>query len=165
MWMTFLIYGLLAAAALWFGANPRLPRAARFVLVVAVVALAVVVIYVIGDKTFLGDEPWYRRSPYEEALLFLLMVLGMVARYLTSAIEERRRKLAARKTKPRRKPGIDFDIWEFSYPLLVSVITFGLLLQQIGEEGLALTNSILSFQTGFFWQTLLARSQPAAADG
>ena len=51
---------------------------------------------------------------------------------------------------------MEWDRWEFVYPLLVSVITFGALLGQLEDTVANLPNLILSFQTGFFWQTILA---------
>jgi hypothetical protein len=51
------------------------------------------------------------------------------------------------------------DPWDFSRPFLVSVATFGGLLSQIGDRRLDWATLALSFQTGFFWQTLLKRKQ------
>jgi hypothetical protein len=53
-------------------------------------------------------------------------------------------------------PGLEFDMWEFAYPMLLSAITFSSLLPQLKGDGLTLENTLLGFQTGFFWQTLLA---------
>ena len=47
-----------------------------------------------------------------------------------------------------KKPSIEFDAWEFSYPLFVSVITFGTLLSQLEGNVLNVANIVLSFQTG-----------------
>jgi hypothetical protein len=86
------------------------------------------------------------------------MLLGMAARYVTKAIEERRDKLAKWREggSTGNRPGLDFDKWEFTYPLLISAITFGTVLSQEKDSGLSVANALLSFQTGFFWQTLLA---------
>jgi hypothetical protein len=102
--------------------------------------------------------PWYDNTPVREIILFVVMLLGTVARYITKAIEERRTKiLALRETgKPFEKPGLEWDTWEFSYPLFVSIVTFGALLSQVKEPSLSLASIVLGFQTGFFWQTILA---------
>jgi len=36
-----------------------------------------------------------------------------------------------------------------------SFVTYGALLAQIGDSMITLANATLSFQTGFFWQTIL----------
>jgi len=114
-----------------------------------------------SGPTILGGPAWFRRSPWWEVVLFVIMLLGMMCRYMTAAIEERRARL--RDGVSGRRIKIRFDAWEFSYPLFVSVITFGGVLSAISTEGLNLTNAILSFQTGFFWQTILASRAPAPA--
>ena len=108
---------------------------------------------------FLGEVAWYDRFPYREIILFLIMLTGMVARTLTLAIERRRKVIAQLSEGGAQfeKPGLDLDVWEFSYPFLVSVLTFGGLLSQIGDEQLSLLVLVLAFQTGFFWQTVLKR--------
>ncbi len=85
----------------------------------------------------------------------------MIARYMTNAIEVRREKISALQKQggAYSTPSLAFDIWEFSYPLFVSVVTFGGLLSQLKDHTLSLANAVLSFQTGFFWQTILAGRQ------
>jgi hypothetical protein len=126
------------------------------VAVLLVAGSTLIFFWTLSSGEFLGEgDAWYERSPMKEAIAFSLMLLGMTARYFTKAIEERRAKYTA---DPTKKHSIRFDFWEFSYPLFVSVITFGVLLQQLGSEELNLANLVLSFQTGFFWQTILGRS-------
>jgi hypothetical protein len=86
------------------------------------------------------------------------MLVGMAIRYVTKAIEERRERIAAWKESGKLggAPGLEFDRWEFVYPMLLSAITFGSLLPQIKSDELTLETTLLAFQTGFFWQTLLA---------
>ena len=159
MWLTFLVIGLIVGAAFWLIERRKwrlLPRLGLLLCTVIVFAIAV---YLMSGVTFLGEAAWYDRFPYREIILFLIMLIGMVARTLTLAIE-RRRKVIARLSEsgaPLEKPKLDLDVWEFSYPFLASVLTFGGLLSQIGDEHLSLLVLILAFQTGFFWQTLLKR--------
>jgi 3-methyladenine DNA glycosylase Tag len=52
--------------------------------------------------------------------------------------------------------GLDFDVWDFVQPFLVSLVTFGAIVARTSESEM-LTNILLVFQTGFFWQTVLAK--------
>jgi hypothetical protein len=109
----------------------------------------------------LGKGVSFQELPIAEGLLFVTMLFGMVASYLTKQIEQRRNRIEEkRKRADTSSTPLEFDIWEFTYPMLVSVITFGIILQSIGEKAVDLPSVILSFQTGFFWQTVLARSVP-----
>jgi hypothetical protein len=94
------------------------------------------------------------------------MILGMMSRYLTKAIDVRRERIQELEQAgaPFKKPGIDFDAWEFSYPFFVSVITYGLLMSQMERDDITVPNIALSFQTGFFWQTILAAKQKATGE-
>ena len=117
-----------------------------------------------GPSTLGGPGKWYETSPYVEALFFVVMLAGMIARYITKAIEIRREKIAElqREGGNFTKPMLEFDAWEFSYPLFVSVVTYGALLSQLKDHSFSIGNATLSFQTGFFWQTLLATKQQSA---
>jgi hypothetical protein len=98
---------------------------------------------------------WWNESPLRELLLFALMLSGMAARVLSLAIE---RRGAA---KDGKLPPVTVDRWEFVYPMLFAVPTFGALLSQAQAETLTLVNVVLAFQTGFFWQTILKRAEAA----
>lgn len=43
--------------------------------------------------------------------------------------------------------------------MFVSVVTFGALVTQLKDHTLSVSNATLSFQTGFFWQTILTAKQ------
>lgn len=119
-----------------------------------------------GPQVLSSDEStWLNATPYRELLLFVLMLIGMTARFVTAAIEERRAQIAALRASgktDRRSLSIPirFDRWELVYPMMVSVITFGALLHQLESTEVTLANAIISFQTGFFWQTILVRAEP-----
>ena len=87
------------------------------------------------------------------------MLLGMAARYFSYLIEQRRDEIQRLRAQNADSRGVKirFDIWEFSYPLFFSVVTFGSLLTQVGDNGFTVANTVLSFQTGFFWQTLIKK--------
>ena len=98
----------------------------------------------------------YDVSPYREFVQFALMLSGMAARVLSTAIE--RRSVNGNKLGP-----IAVDRWEFVYPMLFAVPTFGALLIQDKSGTLELKDAILAFQTGFFWQTILKRDAANSA--
>jgi hypothetical protein len=87
-------------------------------------------------------------------ILFSLTLVGMVARVLNVAIENRGQE----KNKGQGRV-VTVDRWDFVYPMLFAVPTFGALLSQTHSETLALTDVISAFQTGFFWQTILKKGE------
>jgi len=117
------------------------------------------IIFLNTQPVKLGENSWYNKTPAKELILFLIMLLGIIARYFTKLIEERREKISELKKNGAsfEKPKLEFDLYEFMYPIFISVITFGSLMSQIEIKTLVLSNIILSFQTGFFWQTLLSK--------
>lgn len=158
MWASFIVIGIFAAACAWLiqRGEPRYSKLALSLFIV--IAVAGGGFYFLSGPATLGPEHWWEISPWREMTLFVSLLLGMAIRYLTKAIEERREKLAEWRAagSSGNRPGIEVDKWEFAYPLLVSAITFGTLLSQIKNNQLTMENVLLSFQTGFFWQTLLA---------
>ncbi len=162
MWVSFLAYGILISIFVWLLQRRSWRIWLRLSLIIIVVCIFAIVVYIgDGPETLGPRERWYTENPGREIVFFVLMLLGMTARYLTQAIESRRERIKKLQKKGDRfkKPRIEFDIWEFSYPMLVSVITFGALLSQIEETAPTLASMTLSFQTGFFWQTILAAKQ------
>lgn len=166
MWLQFVCIGLVACAvAAIFAVGPRWstsPKTRRtFTAAISLVALlAVSMTFLAPTGITLGDStPWFDRSPWRESILFVLMLAGMAGRFVTQAIEERRARM---KEKSGRPVSIRFDAWDFVYPMMVSVITFGVLLQQLDSEAMSAANVVMSFQTGFFWQTILARANGKA---
>jgi len=117
------------------------------------------IIFLNTQPIMLGKDSWYNNTPVKEIILFLIMLSGIIARYFTKLIEERREKISEliKTGASFEKPELEFDLYEFMYPIFISVITFGSLMSQIEIKTLVLSNIILSFQTGFFWQTLLSR--------
>ncbi len=159
MFKFFTIFGILVSVMIWVLQRQHLNLLLRISISGLLLCLIGITVYFNMEPVTLGDKSWYDISPFKEIVLFIIMLLGMVARYFTKAIDERREKIAKLKKsgKPFKKVKIEFDMWEFSYPLFVSVITFGGVLSQTSMETLTLSNVIISFQTGFFWQTLLTK--------
>ncbi len=106
----------------------------------------------ISEPVHLGGERWFNISPSRELLLFAAMLLGMIARVLSIEIEKWR-------ANRLRTSGPQINRWDLVYPMLVSIPTFGALLSQTNAESLTLQALILSFQNGFFWQTILKREE------
>ena len=162
MSFVFTFNGLLVTAMIWLIQRQKWSLTKRLLLSSILVVLIGLSIYLITSKKFLDGGDWYEKRPFKEAILFFVMLCGMSARYITKAIEDRREKLKQlTRSDSSRKPKLEFDAWEFSYPLFFSVVTFGGLLSQIKDENLTFTTIILSFQTGFFWQTLLKKEIPS----
>jgi hypothetical protein len=163
----FIIIGLatVAVIALWAGFQSGFRGArATVAIVVSLVVVLLIAWFGLTRSTELGDPSPGLASPYREIVLFVIMLAGMAARFLTRAIETRRERIAAARTAGGGAAiGIEFDVWEFVYPMITSVMTFGLLLQQIGDGALSVATVVLAFQNGFFWQTLLGQIESRMA--
>jgi hypothetical protein len=146
------IVGTASLAALSFSRWRWWWRVALALLITVVVAGGLI----FTGPSYLGKEQWFDKSPFREFFLFAMMVLGMAARVLSLAIEEY-------KTKKDPAKGLEMSRWDFVYPLLFAVPTFGALLSQIGSETITFANVVLSFQNGFFWQTILKRTDAKLA--
>jgi len=158
MIINFMVSGILIASFIWILQNRLLPNPIRVILAVICLMGFTFSMYLAAGPVLLSQKNWYNASPFIEIILFLLMIFGMAARYFTNAIEVRRNKIKKRKSSDHlayEKPSLEFDLWEFSYPLFFSVVTFGALLSQLDEKIISITSAVLSFQTGFFWQTIL----------
>lgn len=114
---------------------------------------------VISVRNFLGPDSWYEASPFKELILFFLMGLGMLARVLTLAIEQRKKRQAKLAKGARNKVGIEIDKWDLVYPFLSSAIVFGAVMEIVGNSELAFPIVLLAFQNGFFWQTIIGKQE------
>lgn len=100
----------------------------------------------------LGETNWWEQTPFRQIIFFFIMILGMCFSVVYAAICERRRKKAAGKTVSSR---LEIDIWDIVQPLLLSVLTYGALNGQLAGRPFNTATVVLSFQTGFFWQTVV----------
>jgi len=137
---------LIASAAKW-----RWWWGVTFAVVLAAVVAAVFAWT--GEPLTLGNKQWFERSPIRELNLFIVMLLGMAARVVSVAIERRKNPDGAAQAPVKTR-------WEFVYPMLFAIPTFGALLGQVSGDSVSMGNIILSFQTGFFWQTVLKTAEP-----
>lgn len=129
----FLIPGLLAAALAWFGERlieSRIEGSA-------------------GSIHFLlrgSTTPGQSLIPWVGLVYFCAMVAGMFAHTTWDAISKRR----------SRKPPV-FDKWLYLRPALVAPIIFIAVLKLVGGSNFDFAALLLSFQNGFFWQTVLSK--------
>jgi len=161
--MAIFVPGIFLAGCIWIVQTRRFGWKTKGGMLIVLCLAFAAFVSLIQTRSFLGNTAWYERTPYKEICFLLLMLFGMIVRYFAYAIEQRRDRIAQlRKAgEPDPKLSLQFDVWEFSYPLLFSVVTFGGLLGQVKDGGLSVANAVLSFQSGFFWQTLLKKSAPA----
>ncbi len=99
---------------------------------------------------------WYENPYSKVSILALFMILGMVTNYTYDYLQARiRAKDAA--AQGRGKAKLPPFIWEkFLSPIIVSGLVFAVIWKAVGAEKLALTTILVSYQNGFFWQTLLS---------
>jgi hypothetical protein len=100
---------------------------------------------------------WLDQIQWSYVIAFTSMLVGMTASYFNRLINERRAKIdeLQKKGDPSRLD-LNFDLWDFVQPLFVSVLTFGAIVARVNSSEF-FTNVLLGFETGFFWQTILAR--------
>jgi len=156
MWLTFILYGIILTLIIFVFQRNKLNFYLRITLIVILFLLLLLCIY-LNSVIFLSNNIWYNKSPSTELIFFFMMLLGMFARYISKAIEDRNVTINKLRISGEKfeKPKLELDIWEMAYPLFFSIITFGMLLRYISTEQVELTELVLSFQTGFFWQTIL----------
>lgn len=84
--------------------------------------------------------------PWVGVVYFVAMVVGMFAHTTWDAIN-------------KRKAGKDpvFDRWLYFRPALVAPIIFIAVLKLVGGSSFDFAALLLSFQNGFFWQTVLSK--------
>jgi hypothetical protein len=109
-----------------------------------------------GPQSLGPTETILEHVQWRLVVAFVSMLSGMAASYLNKLINERRAKIEKLRRKgDLSKPGLDFDLWDFLQPFVVSLITFGAIAAR-GNGSDVVTNILLGFQTGFFWQTVLS---------
>lgn len=98
-------------------------------------------------------EDWYQIAPWKHLILFLVMFLGMITNYLFEFIQTR---IKAKESKGKIK--LPQFIWEkMVLPLVVAGILFSYFWGQHSGEAMGLTVIFISYQNGFFWQTILEK--------
>jgi hypothetical protein len=123
--------------------------------------VASVLVWAIGFGLLYFFTPSFRvlgpvgGSPYlADIVLFVVLILGMSAKYLWDLIEIRSDRNSKR-SPGQPTVGLGFDFWDFVKPMLVSVIVFGAVMNEKHE--LTRIAVLASFQNGFFWQTVFKK--------
>jgi hypothetical protein len=129
----FLIPGLIAAALAWFGER----------LIESRIAGSGGSIHFLLKGSASSDE---NVIPWVGLVYFVSMVLGMSAHTTWDAI-----------TKRRGGKAPAFDKWLYLRPALVAPIIFIAVLKLVGGTSFDFAALLLSFQNGFFWQTVLSK--------
>ena len=155
--LSFIILGFIVALGIWTYERTIWNWLIRLALLFCISILFVLTAYMFRPVRFLNDMPWYDTSHYREIIFFLVMLTGMVSSTLSRAIKDRRQEIARLKKSGSQfeTPGLVIDRWDLLHPFLFSLVTFGGLLSQIEDQLFSLASVTLSFQTGFFWQTVL----------
>jgi hypothetical protein len=81
-----------------------------------------------------------------EGLLYAVMLMGMASKVMLDAMN--------------RKRGVKFNKHGFLKPLLVSPIVFGAVYGAAGDEASSILLLLLSYQNGYFWQSVLNKNAP-----
>jgi hypothetical protein len=98
-------------------------------------------------------EIWYQNTPWKHAILFVVMLLGMVTNYFFELVQAR---IKAKESNGQVQ--LPKFIWEkLVLPLLIAGILFGYFWGEHSHEPMELTVILISYQNGFFWQTILAK--------
>lgn len=150
-------YGIAGAGALLLAvAASRLPRWGKIAALVVLVATLGVLGSILLSRPITRnaevEEGWYREAPWKHLLLFAAMLLGMVSNTLFDYLNARVR---ARKAGKRSMPKL---LWEeMLMPVVIAGLVFGYFWGKHGGEEMSLAMFLVSYQNGFFWQSVLEK--------
>ncbi|MBN2092727.1 hypothetical protein JW964_24105 [candidate division KSB1 bacterium] len=97
------------------------------------------------------EECWHQIAPWKHIILLIVMLLGMITNYFFEFLQAR---IKAKESAGQAK--LPKFIWEkLVLPLLIAGILFGYFWGQHGKEPMGLAIIFISYQNGFFWQTIL----------
>lgn len=151
----YLLTGL--AALLLAASASRLPRWGKIVaLALLIIVFGLLGMILLSRPITRNVEPeeagWYTETPWKHLLLFGAMLLGMVSNTLFDYLNARVR---ARKAGKRSMPKL---LWEeMLMPIVIAGLVFGYFWGKHGEEEMSLASFLVSYQNGFFWQSVLEK--------
>ena len=151
----FAAVGLLATAAIYGMTGHRAVWRKLAITVPAFGAIAVV--WWTGAVGTRGSAAWWEQPLWRDLLLYAVMLAGMMFRVVWDQLEARHRQYSHAVTRRHRGPR--FDFWDFVYPVLPSLVVFQGVLWLAGKNELSLPLCLTSFQNGFFWHALLAKTK------
>jgi hypothetical protein len=142
---TLFLYGVLNRWAIW-----------KKILFLVVMAIFIGVVWnVLPDSR--GSEAWWQSAVWRNAILYVVMLAGMMFRVVWDEIEEWRQHNAKTGVRKKRRPS--FPFWQFVYPVMPSLALFQAVLWMADKQDLNLQLILGSFQNGFFWNAILARTK------
>ena len=133
----------------------RLALGGRLAIVIFLVIVFGFIVWTLPINLRSETPIWYHTSPYKHTIALLFMLLGMAGKYFFDAIERRRKK----RRNGQLDAKLEFDRWEFFQPFIISFIIFGTFWSAHGKEELTMSYLIISFQNGFFWETVLNKRE------
>jgi len=99
------------------------------------------------------DQSWYEIAPWRQILLITTTLFGMVSNYLLEYFQAR---IKAKESKGKVK--MPKFVWEkIALPFIIAILVFGYFWEQHGKEPMNFAIMLISFQNGFFWQTVLEK--------
>jgi len=101
------------------------------------------------------ELPWYNKTPYKQLLTFVILLLGIISKHILDTLKANDKEIV---NQNKRKYNIFRRLVKlFLKPFIASVIVFSIFWQAHGNEQLTFNYLIISFQNGFFWQTLIGK--------
>jgi hypothetical protein len=95
-----------------------------------------------GKGATSGGSP----APWQGVVYFVTMVAGMAAHTTWQFLPQ----------SQRAKP-VAFDKWQYVRPALVAPMIFLAVWKIVGVQPFGIESILLSFQNGFFWQTVMSK--------
>jgi hypothetical protein len=118
---------------------------------------AMIFIALAGDIGSRSSTAWWQQPLWRSLLLYLVMFAGMMFRVVSDQMDAWRQHNAQPGVRKRRRPR--FDFWDFVYPVIPSLLLSQGVLSQADNNELNVQLCLASFQNGFFWHALLAKTK------
>jgi hypothetical protein len=150
----FVVVGLIATAVIC-GVMSAWPAWRKLLVIVPAVG-AIALLVSMGAIGTRGAVSWWREPLWRNLVLYAVMFAGMMFRVVSDRLEvwrQQKEQPGARRRRPR------FDFWDFVYPVMPSLALFQAVLWGAENKELSLQLCLASFQNGFFWHTLLAKTK------
>lgn len=151
----FAVVGLLTTAVI-YAIMSRWVAWRKTLLIVPSVG-AMIVVGLAGGIGTRGASAWWQQPLWRNLVLYAVMFAGMMFRVIWDQLEAWRQHNAQPGARRQRRPR--FDFWDFIYPVMPSLALFQAVLWLAGQNELNLQLCLASFQNGFFWHAVLARTK------
>jgi hypothetical protein len=154
----FVLMGVFTMAVLF---ALTLPRSAfvRWGLAGLLILLAILLVLFLqglGELPWLAQSRdasnWYDASPWREAILFAILLVGMLARGVFDVLNDYTRARSASSRQPIRK-----RLARIIAPIFPAILLFQPVLSLAENRKLAWPLLVFSFQNGFFWDAFFSK--------